>query len=120
MRPKHPPRPLLEKGFGPCVLEQVFPVEAFNIFSLRRLRNQSPLHHLKLVAAGNDHAVRLGISRNDVYILGQPNIVHTDLVFRIGFLLSTLRLFLFGEDLTRGFDNIQLLAVSFGHGRSIC
>ena len=64
--------------------------------------------------------MRLGIGRDDVYIFGQPNVVHTDLVFRIGFLFRPLLLFLLGEDLPRNFDNIQLLAVPFGYSRRIC
>ena len=40
--------------------------------------------------------------------------------FRIGFLLRPLLLFLLGENLTRGFDDIQLFAVPFGDSCGIC
>ena len=120
MLPQHPPRPLLEKGFCPCVLEQILPVVTLRLFGLRRPRNQPPLHDLKFLRARNDDAVRLGIGGNHVDILAQPNVIHADLVFRISFLLRPLLLFLLGENLTRGFDNIQLLAVSFGDSCGIC
>ena len=78
------------------------------------------MQHLEFVAPGNNDTLRLGVCGDDVYILGQPNVVHADLVFRIGFLLRPLLLFLLGEDLPGSFDNIQLLTVPFGYGRCIC
>ena len=120
MLPQHSPRPLLKKGFGPCVFEQVFPVITFCILRLRHSWNQPPLHYLEFVAPGNNDTLRLGVSGNDVYILGQSNVVDTNLVFGAGFLPGPFFLFLLGEYLPGCFDNIQLLAVLFSYGCRIC
>lgn len=71
----------------------------------------APLHYLEFVAPGNNDTLRLGVSGNDVYILGQSNVVDTNLVFGAGFLPGPFFLFLLGEYLPGCFDNIQLLAV---------
>ncbi|WP_289617765.1 hypothetical protein, partial [Alistipes finegoldii] len=85
------------------------------------IRGISPsLHDLKFVAPGNNDTLRLGVSGDDVYILGQSNVVDTDLVSGVGFLPGPFFLFLLGEYLPGSFDNIQLLTVPFGYGRCIC